>query len=177
MTVHYVAFGRGSPAGIFHEAHLEGVLMAEVLRNRSGRSPASAWPRARGPVLPRPLAQVRFLRQNLLEYPDQARPGQLPGDRGRLIRKEGLLMTDANPNDVSLTKVVQRDPDIHSGDLVFTGTRVPVDNLVDYLKGGDSIEEFLQDYPTVQRWQLESYLELSPQGLDGMRARNEDTSR
>ena len=86
-------------------------------------------------------------------------------------------MTDANPNDVSLTKVVQRDPDIHSGDLVFTGTRVPVDNLVDYLKGGDSIEEFLQDYPTVQRWQLESYLELSPQGLDRIRARIEDTSR
>ena len=86
-------------------------------------------------------------------------------------------MTDTNPNDVSLTKVVRRDPDIHSGDLVFTGTRVPVENLVDYLKGGDSIEEFLQDYPTVQRWQLESYLELSAQGLDHMRARNESTSR
>ena len=74
-------------------------------------------------------------------------------------------MTDPNPNHISLTKVVQRDPDIHSGDLVFTGTRGPVDNLVDYLKGGDSIEEFLQDYPTVQRWQLESYLELSPKLL------------
>ena len=64
-------------------------------------------------------------------------------------------MTDTFPyrNPYSLTKVVQRDPvlDIHSGDLVFTGTRVPVDNLlVDYLKGGDSIEEFLVDYPTVQ---------------------------
>ncbi|MDD9997165.1 MAG: DUF433 domain-containing protein [Rhodospirillaceae bacterium] len=86
-------------------------------------------------------------------------------------------MTDTNPNDISLRKVVQRDPDIHSGDLVFTGTRVPVENLVDCLKAGDSIEEFLQDYPTVQRWQLESYLELSPQGLDHMRARDESTSR
>ena len=86
-------------------------------------------------------------------------------------------MTDTNPNDISLAEVVQRDPDIHSGDLVFTGTRVPVGNFVDYLKGGDSIEEFLQDYPTVQRWQLESHLELSPQGLDHMRARNESTSR
>ncbi len=85
-------------------------------------------------------------------------------------------MTDTDPNDISLAKVVQRDPDIHSGDLVFTGTRVPVDNLVDYLKGGHSIEEFLQDYPTVERWQLESYLELSPQGLDHMRAQNESTS-
>ena len=86
-------------------------------------------------------------------------------------------MTDTNPNDISLAEVVQRDPDIHSGDLVFTGTRVPVGNLVDYLKGGESIEEFLLDYPTVQRWQLESYLELSPQGLDHMRAQNESTSR
>ena len=85
-------------------------------------------------------------------------------------------MTDTTPNDISLAKVVQRDPDIHSGDLVFTGTRVPVDNLVDYLKGGDSIDQFLQDYPTVQRWQLESYLELSPQGLDHMRIQNESSS-
>ena len=76
-------------------------------------------------------------------------------------------------NDVVLGKVVQRDPDIHTGDLVFTGTRVPVDSLVGYLKGGHSIEDFLQDYPTVERWQLESYLELSPHGLDYLRARDE----
>ena len=85
-------------------------------------------------------------------------------------------MTDTDPNDISLTKVVQRDPDIHSGDLAFTGTRVPVDNLVSCLKGGYTIKEFLQDYPTVERWQLESYLDLSPQGLDHMRARHESTS-
>ena len=121
--------------------------------------------------------QVGCLHKNLPEYPDQTRPGQLPGDRGRLIQKGGSSMTDTNPNDISLRKVVQRDPDIHSGDLVFTGTRVPVENLVDCLKAGDSIEEFLQDYPTVQRWQLESYLELSPQGLDHMRAQDESTSR
>ena len=82
-------------------------------------------------------------------------------------------MTDTDPDDISLAKVVQRDPDIHSGDLVFTGTRVPVDNLVSYLKGSHTIQEFLEDYPTVERWQLESYLDLSPQGLDHMRARNE----
>ena len=82
-------------------------------------------------------------------------------------------MTDTGSNEISLAEVVQRDPDIHSGDLVFTGTRVPVDNLVSYLKGGHTIQEFLQDYPTVERWQLESYLDLSPHGLDHMRARNE----
>ena len=82
-------------------------------------------------------------------------------------------MTDTGANEISLAEVVQRDPDIHSGDLVFTGTRVPVDNLVSYLKDGHTIQEFLQDYPTVERWQLESYLDLSPYGLDHMRARNE----
>ena len=85
-------------------------------------------------------------------------------------------MANAEKNDIVLEKVVQRDPEIHSGDLVFTGTRVPVDSLVDYLKGGHSIEGFLQDYPTVERWQLESYLELSPQGLDYLRARDASAS-
>ena len=74
--------------------------------------------------------------------------------------------------EISLEKVVRRDPEVHSGDLVFAGTRVPVDSLVAYLKGGHSIEEFLQDYPTVERWQLESYLELSSKGLDHMSERD-----
>ena len=85
-------------------------------------------------------------------------------------------MSNADRNDALLAKVVQRDPEIHSGDLVFTGTRVPVENLVGYLKGGHSIKEFLQDYPTVERWQLESYLELSSHGLDYMRTRDESAS-
>ena len=72
-------------------------------------------------------------------------------------------MTDVERNTTELEKIVSRDPEIHSGDLVFAGTRVPVDSLVCYLKGGHSIEEFLQDYPTVERWQIESYLELSPE--------------
>ena len=85
-------------------------------------------------------------------------------------------MTHTGPNDIGLGKIVQRDPEIHSGDLVFAGTRVPVDSLVGYLKGGHSIEEFLQDYPTVERWQLESYLDLSPQGVDALRTRDESAS-
>ncbi len=65
-----------------------------------------------------------------------------------------------------MEKVIRRDPEIHSGDLVFAGTRVPVDILMSYLKGGRSIEEFLRDYPTVERRQLELYLDLSLQRLD-----------
>ena len=56
------------------------------------------------------------------------------------------------------------------------GTRVPVDTLVDYLKGGHSIEEFLLDFPTVERWQVESYLELSSEGLDHLRAQGASTA-
>ena len=85
-------------------------------------------------------------------------------------------MASRGQNTILLGKVVQRDPEIHSGALVFSGTRVPVDNLVDYLKGGHSIEEFLQDYPTVERWQLESYLDLSSQGLDYLRAQDASIS-
>ena len=85
-------------------------------------------------------------------------------------------MSGSAQNAVLLEKVVHRDPEVHSGDLVFTGTRVPVDSLVDYLKGGRSIEEFLRDYPTVERWQLESYLDLSPRGMDFLRGRDESAS-
>ena len=85
-------------------------------------------------------------------------------------------MANVERNTSELEKIVSRDPEIHSGDLVFAGTRVPVDSLVCYLKGGHSIEEFLQDYPTVERWQLESYLELSPEGLDHLRAKDASAS-
>ena len=85
-------------------------------------------------------------------------------------------MGNARHGDIALDRVVQRDPEIHSGDLVFAGTRVPVDSLLGYLKGGHSIEEFLQDYPTVERWQLESYIELSYQGLDHLRMQDASAS-
>ena len=81
-------------------------------------------------------------------------------------------MENEQRNTVELARVVSRDPEIHSGDLVFAGTRVPVDTLVDYLKVGHSIDEFLEDFPTVERWQIESYLDLSPEGLDYLRARD-----
>ena len=44
-----------------------------------------------------------------------------------------------------------RDPEIMSGALCFTGTRVPVQTLFDYLEGNSSLEDFLEDFPSVQR--------------------------
>jgi len=48
-------------------------------------------------------------------------------------------------------KVIVRDPEIMSGTPCFRGTRVPFETLLDYLEGGDNIEEFLDDFPTVLR--------------------------
>lgn len=77
---------------------------------------------------------------------------------------------------VEMERVVSRDPEIHSGDLVFSGTRVPVDTLVDYLKGGYDIGEFLKDFPTVTRWQVESYLEVSSKALDHLGSQSANTT-
>jgi uncharacterized protein (DUF433 family) len=55
--------------------------------------------------------------------------------------------------------VVKIDPEIMSGAPCFAGTRVPIQNLIDYLEGGDSIDEFLEDFPSVSRQQVISFLE------------------
>ncbi len=59
------------------------------------------------------------------------------------------------------TKIVSRNPEIMSGELVFTGTRVEVKTLVDYLKTGHSLDDFLEGFPSVSREQAEAYLEMS----------------
>lgn len=52
------------------------------------------------------------------------------------------------------TSVIHTSPDVQSGTPVFSGTRVPIKNLFDYLKGGDSIHDFLQDFPSVKEKQV-----------------------
>lgn len=49
------------------------------------------------------------------------------------------------------TDLIMVDPDIHSGTPVFRGTRVPIKTLFDHLEAGDSIEVFLDDFPSVSR--------------------------
>jgi uncharacterized protein (DUF433 family) len=49
------------------------------------------------------------------------------------------------------SSVVRSDPDILGGTAVFVGTRVPVQALIDYIEGGHSLNEFLDDFPTVSR--------------------------
>jgi len=62
---------------------------------------------------------------------------------------------------MNLEQIVNRNPEVVSGALVFSGTRVPVKTLVDYLKSGETLDRFLKGFPTVRREQAEAYLELS----------------
>ena len=55
--------------------------------------------------------------------------------------------------------VIVQDPEIHSGEPVFRGTRVPFQTLLDYLESGDTLDEFLEQYPGVSREQAIAALE------------------
>ena len=70
-----------------------------------------------------------------------------------ILNKVGLIKGMRKPS------VVLIDPEIMSGEPCFAGTRVPVRTLLDYLEGGDTIDEFLEDFPTVSRDQAVSLLE------------------
>ena len=61
--------------------------------------------------------------------------------------------------------VISRDPDIMGGTPVFAGTRVPVQTLLDYLEAGDSIDEFLEGFPSVTRKQVIAFLEQAKDRL------------
>lgn len=55
--------------------------------------------------------------------------------------------------------LVDRNPDILGGTPVFAGTRVPIRILMENLEAGDSLDEFLEDFPSVSRWQAIAVLE------------------
>ena len=61
--------------------------------------------------------------------------------------------------------LVARDPEIMSGALCFAGTRVPVQNLFDYLEGRSSLEDFLEDFPSVPREKAVAVLEAARERL------------
>ncbi len=61
--------------------------------------------------------------------------------------------------------VVHSDPDILGGTPVFVGTRVPVQTLFDYLEGGDTLDEFLHQFPSVKREQAVAALDQARDSL------------
>lgn len=64
-----------------------------------------------------------------------------------------------------LAAVVHSDPEIMGGTPVFTGTRVPLRNLIDYLEGDYSLDEFLDAFPSVSREQAVGALEAAHEVL------------
>jgi uncharacterized protein (DUF433 family) len=60
---------------------------------------------------------------------------------------------------MTIKEIVHSDPEIMGGTPVFVGTRVPVRILLDYLEGGDPLEEFLENYPSVSREQSVAFIE------------------
>jgi uncharacterized protein (DUF433 family) len=66
----------------------------------------------------------------------------------------------ASPNEL-----ITSSPDRLGGTPVFAGTRVPVQSLIDYLEGGDSLDEFLDQFPSVSRAHAIAVLELAKQAL------------
>ena len=58
-------------------------------------------------------------------------------------------------------KTISNDPNVMGGTPVFAGTRVPVQTLLDYLEGGETIDDFLDGFPTVKREQVIAFLEAA----------------
>ncbi len=74
-------------------------------------------------------------------------------------------MREDRPITLANGSVIHSDSEILGGTPVFVGTRVPVQTLVDYLEGGYSIDEFLDNFPSVRREQVYSFLEQATQAL------------
>jgi uncharacterized protein (DUF433 family) len=66
----------------------------------------------------------------------------------------------------NVATVVHSDPEILGGTPVFVGTRVPLQNLIDYLAGGDTLDEFLRQFPSVTRKQAQAALGLAREVLE-----------
>ena len=67
-------------------------------------------------------------------------------------------------------QIISRNPNVMSGALVFAGTRVPVEILIQHLTAGDSLNKFLDDFPTVSREQAVAYLKMTLEVADARAA-------
>ncbi len=62
-------------------------------------------------------------------------------------------------------QLIASSPEILGGTPVFSGTRVPVKNLTDYIEAGDTLDEFLEDFPSVSREQAVAFVEQAKEAL------------
>lgn len=61
--------------------------------------------------------------------------------------------------------VISRDPEVMGGATVFTGTRVPVQTLLDYIEAGETIDDFIEGFPSVTKAQVVAFLETAKDRL------------
>ncbi len=110
-----------------------------------------------------PQAIIKGDLRRLRHAPQQKRRslGTLPPNSVPLRPHVYLPVTESDAGgDMDRKKVIHSDPEILGGKPVFVGTRVPVKSLYDYLEGGDSLDEFLDNFPSVSREQAIAALEL-----------------
>jgi uncharacterized protein (DUF433 family) len=74
-------------------------------------------------------------------------------------------MPDIRPVALPDGSVVHSDPEIMGGTPVFVGTRVPVQTLIDHIHGGATLDEFLDDFPSVRRSQAKLFLDQATRAL------------
>lgn len=87
-------------------------------------------------------------------------------DRHHLSSTPRLVASKLSAQEVVMdTSLISRNPEIMSGALCFTGTRVLVKNLFDYLEGASSLEDFLDDFPSVSRKTAVAVLETARERL------------
>ena len=83
-------------------------------------------------------------------------------------RKGAIARSTARPEEQPMTdEAIDRSPDILGGTPVFSGTRVPVRILIEYLEAGDRLDDFLDSFPTVSRSQAIEVLERAKALLAG----------
>lgn len=66
---------------------------------------------------------------------------------------------------IKMAKVIDSNPEIMGGTVVFAGTRVPVQTLLDYIEDGETIEEFLDGFPSVKKEQIIEFLRQATKSL------------
>jgi uncharacterized protein (DUF433 family) len=87
-------------------------------------------------------------------------------ERGRQLPCALLLTSPSRYNpSMEIRHLVEVDPEKMSGTPVFAGTRVPIGHLFEFLEGGETVDEFLDQFPTVNREQVLGVLELSKESL------------
>jgi uncharacterized protein (DUF433 family) len=79
--------------------------------------------------------------------------------QSRWPHEDGPRALEAAPAKGRQARVIVSNPDIMGGTPVFAGTRVPVEAMIDYLKSGDTLDEFLDQFPSVSREKAVAALE------------------